>query len=87
MPKGLISGKFKAVRNKNRIFFLSLFDKVLRDKLNESCPAFVRYCYNIEITSQISYFSYFSRETAVQESLVAPFFGQKCPNHVVFEAL
>ena len=30
---------------------------------------------------------YFSRETAIQESLIAPFLGQKCPNHVVFEWL
>ena len=30
---------------------------------------------------------YFSREAAVQESLMAPFFGQKCPQHVVFEGL
>ena len=29
----------------------------------------------------------FSREAAVQESLMAPFLGQKCPNHVVFEGL
>ena len=34
-----------------------------------------------------SIFSYFSREAAVQESLMAPFFGQKCPNHAVFEGL
>ena len=39
---------------------------------------------SIEITPQIFHFSYFSRETAVQESLMAPFFGQKCPNNVVF---
>ena len=25
--------------------------------------------------------------TAVQESLMAPFFDQKCPNHVVFDRL
>ena len=30
---------------------------------------------------------YFSREAAVQESLIEPFFGQKCRKHVVFEGL
>ena len=37
------------------------------------CPAFVRYRYPIEITPQIFYFS---RETAVQESLMAPFLAK-----------
>ena len=77
----------KVVRNKkSKFFFASLFERVLRDKSNEPCPAFVRYRYPIEMTPQIFHFSYFSRETAVQ-SLIAPFFGQKCPNHVVFEGL
>ena len=65
---------FKVVRNKKiENFFSSLFD---RDKSNEPCPAFVRYRYPIEITPPIFYFSYFSRETAVQESLMAPFFAK-----------
>ena len=33
---------------------------------------------HLYVTPQIFYFSYFSRETAVQESLMASFFGQKC---------
>ena len=83
----MFSSKDIKTKQKIEFFFSSLFDRVLWDKSNEPCPAFVRYRYPIEITPQILYFSYFSRETAVQESLMAPFFGQKCPNHVVFEGL
>ena len=36
-------------------------------------PAFVRGRYPIKITPKIFNFFYFSRETAVQESLMAPF--------------
>ena len=61
---------------KNRFFFSSLSDRVLLDKSNEPCPAFVRYRYPIEKTPQIFHFSYFSREATVQENLVAPFFEQ-----------
>ena len=49
---------------------------------NATCTAFVRYRYPVEIMPQMFHLS---RETAVQESLVGPFFGQKCSNHVVFE--
>ena len=55
--------------------------------MNEPCHASVRCREPIEITPQIFHFSYFFRETAAQESLMAPFFGQKCPNHIVFEGL
>ena len=65
-------------------FFPSSFHRVLCDNSNESCPAFVRYRYPIEITPQIFYFS---KEAAVQESLKTPFLNQKCPNQVVFEGL
>ena len=61
---------FKVVRNKNRNFFLIVFGRVLWDRSNDPCPAFVRYRYRIEISPQIFYFS---RDTAVQESLMVPF--------------
>ena len=41
--------------------------------------------YPIEITPQIFYFSYFSRETAVQESLMASFFGQNAQTTLCFK--
>ena len=37
--------------------------------------------------SQISQIFYFFQRSAVQESLMAPFFWPKVPNHVVFEGL
>ena len=78
--RNLYMDYLKVVRNKKSNFFFSwLFDRVLRDKSNEPCPAFVRYRYPIEMTPQIFHFSYFSRETAVQESLIAPFFWPKMP--------
>ena len=76
--------RLKELRNKKLIFFLSLFDRVSWDKSNESCPAFVQYRCPTEITPQTFYFS---RETAVQGSFMAQTFGQKSPNHVVFEGL
>ena len=74
----------KSSETKNWFFFLSLFDRVSWDKSNESCPAFVQYRCPTEITPQTFYFS---RETAVQGSFMAQIFGQKSPNHVVFEGL
>ena len=50
-------------------FFSSLFDRVLLDKSNEPCPAFVRCRYPIEITSQIvHFFLFFQRNRCTRES-------------------
>ena len=79
---------FKVARNKK----IEIFSHCYLIEFNERnrmshFPPFLRYRYPIEITPQIFYFSYFSREPTVQESLMAPFFGQKFPNCCVFEGL
>ena len=64
---------------KNRIFFSSLFDRVLWNKSNEPCPAFVRYRYRIETTPQVFYFAYFFQRNRCTGDFDGAVFWPKMP--------